>query len=184
MSEFPRPPILVRLAQLLNQKHLTLDSAFRLFDRNNNGEISIVDFKVIIFDALLFSNDLDEITELQTAVFRRKIVMNKKEFYCVFDGLLDYGDEVKRRDASFNSLVLDCKNKCSFQIIAPNKNRVALRNKQKELTLNSSRSQNKVGDRSNLKLSASYNFTGEKIMENSSKQQKIEVNVQIIIDCI
>ena len=87
-------PLLIKLAALLRSKCLNMNSAFHLFDLSNSGHISLVDFKSTIFLTLKFTKKDEEIQKLIDIIFGKKVILDKQDFYQVFNNLLPFEDDV------------------------------------------------------------------------------------------
>lgn len=75
---------IIKLANLLKNKSLNLDSAFCLFDKDNKQAISIVDFKEIILFTLKFTTSQNELEDLTRSIFNGKTTLTKLDFYKIF----------------------------------------------------------------------------------------------------
>ena len=86
-------PLLIKLAALLRSKCLNMNSAFHLFDLSNSGHISLADFKSTLFFTLKFTKKDEEIQKLVSIVFGDKAILDKQDFYQVFNNLLPFEDD-------------------------------------------------------------------------------------------
>jgi Ca2+-binding EF-hand superfamily protein len=86
-------PLLIKLAELLRKKKLTMRSSFNLFDTDNKNYVNLTDFKTHIVFTLNFTKKDDEIAKLVEIIFKGKTEVDLKDWYQVFDGLLPYDDE-------------------------------------------------------------------------------------------
>jgi hypothetical protein len=76
--------MIIKLANLLKNKGLNIDSAFNLFDKDNKQAISIVDFKEIILFTLKFTTSQNELEDLTRWIFNGKTNLTKLDFYKIF----------------------------------------------------------------------------------------------------
>jgi len=76
--------LIIKLANLLKNKALNLDSAFNLFDKDNKQAISIVDFKEIILFTLKFTSNQNELEDLTKSIFNGRNLLTKLDFYKIF----------------------------------------------------------------------------------------------------
>jgi hypothetical protein len=76
--------LIIKLANLLKNKALNLDSAFNLFDKDNKQAISIVDFKEIILFTLKFTSNQNELEDLTKSIFNNRNLLSKLDFYKIF----------------------------------------------------------------------------------------------------
>ena len=84
-------PLLVKLAHILRDKGLKMNSAFNIFDKDKEGQISLENFRSIALFTLKFEqNNLDKLIEI---VFGNKVVLDKQDFEQIFNNLLDSEDD-------------------------------------------------------------------------------------------
>ena len=86
-------PLLIKLAELMRKKKLTMRSSFNLFDTDNKNYVNLSDFRNHIVYTLNFTKKDDEIAKLVEIIFKGKTEVDLKDWYEVFDGLLPYDDE-------------------------------------------------------------------------------------------
>ena len=111
-------PLLVRLAAFLRDKGLNMNSAFNIFDKDNEGQISLDNFKSIIYFNLQFTKRDDEISKLVDLIFKNKVVIDRQDFNKIFNNLLpndnNFNSERKNvildQNTEINLTVIDKKN--------------------------------------------------------------------------
>ena len=107
-------PLIVRLASFLRDKGLNMNSAFNIFDKDNEGQISVDNFKSIIYFNLQFTKRDDELSKLVDLIFKNKVVIDRQDFYKIFNNLLP-------NDNNFNSerknVILDQNTAATLTII-------------------------------------------------------------------
>ena len=86
-------PILIKLAKVLRDKGLNMNSAFKLFDKDNEDLISLENFKSVVFFALKFISKEEDLKRLVDVVFKNKVVLDKQDFYQIFNNLLPLDDQ-------------------------------------------------------------------------------------------
>ena len=81
-----------RLAEALKNKGLNLHSAFEIFDMDQKGEISLVNFKNTLWFTLKFTADQQEMEHLVKVIFTdmERQSLNKKDFFQIFAMLLPH----------------------------------------------------------------------------------------------
>ena len=83
--------LLVKFALILRDKGLKMNSAFSIFDKDNEGMISIENFRSIALFTLKFEQkDLDKLIDI---IFGNKVAIDKKDFRQLFNNLLSLEDE-------------------------------------------------------------------------------------------
>ena len=82
-------PLLIKLAAFLRDKGFFMETAFQLFDNNNQGNFSVDTFKNIIL-SIKFTNSNEDISRLIQIIFEQKPLVYRNDFYRVFNGLLPY----------------------------------------------------------------------------------------------
>ena len=107
-------PLLLRLAAVLRDKGLNMNSAFRIFDKDNEDQISLDNFKSVLYFTLQFTKKDDEILKLVDLVFKNKVVLDKQDFYQVFNNLLPFDD---RFNTEPRSKILGENTEISFTVI-------------------------------------------------------------------
>ena len=105
-------PVLVKLAALLRDKGLNMNSAFRIFDKDNEDQISLDNFKSVLLSAYKIKDD--DLIKLVDIIFKNKVVIDKQDFYQIFNNLLPFDD-----DFNFNkkTKVLGENTEISFNVI-------------------------------------------------------------------
>ena len=105
-------PVLVKLAALLRDKGLNMNSAFRIFDKDNEDQISLDNFKSVLLSAYKVKDD--DLIKLVDIIFKNKVVIDKQDFYQIFNNLLPFDD-----DFNFNkkTKVLGENTEISFNVI-------------------------------------------------------------------
>ena len=83
---------IVKLAAVIKDKGLNMNSAFRIFDKENENQITIENFKSIVLFTFKSVKDENELNKLVKVVFRNKVVLDKQDFYQLFNGLLEFDD--------------------------------------------------------------------------------------------
>ena len=108
-------PLLIKLAAFLRNKGLNMNSAFKLFDINNEESISIDSFRSVI-SSIKFTDLNNEITRLIQIIFGSKTRIYQDDFTRVFDGLLPYDDNdmfdnnKKNKSHFYDNNMIDSKN--------------------------------------------------------------------------
>jgi hypothetical protein len=80
--------IVKRLAEVMKQKKLRLDSAFEIFDRDKKQLISLVNFRDTVLFTFNFTNKQEELEQLTSLVFNGKANLSKLDFHKIFCYLL------------------------------------------------------------------------------------------------
>jgi Ca2+-binding EF-hand superfamily protein len=85
-TEAYKDEIISRVANVLKLKGLNLDSAFLIFDIDNNGEITIDNFKNVLIYTLKFSTNQSEIEHLVKILFTEqgRTKLSKIDFFKIF----------------------------------------------------------------------------------------------------
>ena len=85
-TEAYKDEIIARVANVLKLKGLNLDSAFLIFDIDNNGEITIDNFKNVLIYTLKFSTNQSEIEHLVKILFtdQGRTKLSKIDFFKIF----------------------------------------------------------------------------------------------------
>ena len=111
--------ILVNFALILRDKGLKMNSAFSIFDKDNEGIISIENFRSIALFTLKFEQkDLDKLIDI---IFGNKAVIDKQDFYQLFNNLLSFEDEDEHNK---KTKVLGEHTQISFNIIDKQNNNI------------------------------------------------------------
>ena len=140
-------PLLVKLALILRDKGLKMNSAFSIFDKDNENQISLDNFRSICFFTLKFDQkDLDNLIQI---VFGNKVVLDKQDFYQLFNNLLPFEDDTEYNN---KTKVLGQQTQISFDII----------DKQNNNTINNIK-MNTTGDFNNIDIEASNNMSNNKL---------------------
>ena len=111
-------PLVVRLAAFLRDKGLNMNSAFNIFDKDNEEQISKDNFRSIIYFNLQFTKRDDEISKLIDLMFKNKVVLDRQDFYKIFNNLLPIDNNFKSerknvildQNTEINLTVIDKKN--------------------------------------------------------------------------
>ena len=83
--------LLAKLAFILRDKGLKMKSAFNIFDKDKEDQISLENFRSIALFTLKFEQkDLDKLIQI---VFGNKVVLDRQDFRKIFNNLLDYEDD-------------------------------------------------------------------------------------------
>ena len=105
-------PLLVKLALILKDKGLNMNSAFGIFDSDNEGQISLDNFRSIASTNFKIENkDIDKLIKI---IFGEKVVIDKQDFYQIFNNLLPFEDDA---DYIRKTKVLGEQSQISFNII-------------------------------------------------------------------
>lgn len=86
-------PLLVKLAAILREKGLNMNSAFKIFDKDNEDQISLDNFKSVVLFTLQFTKNDEELSKLIDIIFKNKVVLDKQDFYQIFNNLLPFDDD-------------------------------------------------------------------------------------------
>ena len=105
-------PLLAKLAFILRDKGLKMNSAFSIFDKDNEDQISLENFRSIALFTLKFEQkDVDKLIEI---IFGNKVVLDRQDFYQIFNNLLAFEDDT---DFVKKTKVLGEYTQISFNII-------------------------------------------------------------------
>ena len=108
-------PLLIKLAAFLRNKGLNMNSAFKLFDTNNEDSISLDSFRSVI-SSIKFTDLNSEISRLIQIIFGLKTRIYQDDFTRVFEGLLPYDDNTlfdynqKNKSHFYDNNLIDSKN--------------------------------------------------------------------------
>ncbi len=82
--------LIIKLANALKEKGLNVESAFNIFDQDNKGEISIMNFTNTVLFTLKFTNDQNELAHLIKIIYTNNNIssLNRMGFYNIFAILL------------------------------------------------------------------------------------------------
>ena len=112
-------PLLVKLALILKDKGLNMNSAFGIFDSDNEGQISLDNFRSIASTNFKIENkDIDKLIKI---IFGEKVVIDKQDFYQIFNNLLPFEDD---GDYIRKTKVLGEQSQISFNIIDKQNNNI------------------------------------------------------------
>ena len=112
-------PLLVKLALILKDKGLNMNSAFGIFDSDNEGQISLDNFRSIASTNFKIENkDIDKLIKI---IFGEKVVIDKQDFYQIFNNLLPFEDDA---DYIRKTKVLGEQSQISFNIIDKQNNNI------------------------------------------------------------
>ena len=91
-TEAFKDALVLKLASALKSKGLNLDSAFNLFDMDNNNEITIDNFKNILIYTLKFTTNQNELDHLINLLFssQSRTKLNRMDFYKIFSLILPH----------------------------------------------------------------------------------------------
>ena len=107
-------PLIIKLAAALREKGLNMNNAFRIFDKDDEDQISLENFKSIVLFTLKCTKNDDELAKLVNAVFKNKVVLDKQDFYQIFNNLLPFDDEF---NSNRRTTLLGEKTEISFNVI-------------------------------------------------------------------
>ena len=84
--------LIIKLANALREKGLNVDSAFNIFDMDNKGEISIMNFTNTLLFTLKFTSNQNELNHLTQVIFTDNNLnsLNRIDFYKIFAMLLPH----------------------------------------------------------------------------------------------
>ena len=112
-------PLLVKLALILKDKGLNMNSAFGIFDSDNEGQISLDNFRSTASTNFKIENkDIDKLIKI---IFGEKVVIDKQDFYQIFNNLLPFEDDA---DYIRKTKVLGEQSQISFNIIDKQSNNI------------------------------------------------------------
>ena len=138
--------LIIRLANALKEKGLNVESAFNIFDQDNRGEISIMNFTNTILFTLKFTNDQNELAQLTKIIFTNNNIsaLNRMGFYNIFAMYLspetrnlNLTNTMQNRLTSSNMITTN--DAMKFTIVSNNetKSKIVIPEKIKESTINS-----------------------------------------------
>ena len=107
-------PLLIKLAQVLRDKGLNMNSAFRILSKNNEDQITLDNFKSVIFFGLNVVSKEEDLKRLADVVFKNKVVLDKQDFYQIFNNLLPFDDDFNKNR---KTQVLGENTEISFNVI-------------------------------------------------------------------
>lgn len=107
-------PLLVRLAAALRDKGLNMNSAFNIFDKDNEGQISLDNFKSVIYFTLQFTKRDDEMSKLKDLIFKNKVVLDKQDFYKIFNNLLPFDNNI---NTERKNVILDQNTEITLSVV-------------------------------------------------------------------
>ena len=168
-----KDPLLVRLALILRDKGLKMNSAFNIFDKDKEDQISLDNFRSIALFTLKFEQkDLDKLIEI---IFGNKVVLDRQDFYQIFNNLLVFEDE---NDFINKKKVLGEHTQASFNIIdKPNNKNLNTTGALNQFDPNASNSgmiiENSLNDKNNLK---SQNITKMNNINNNIRRKSKSMN--------
>ena len=84
-------PLLVKLAAVLRDKGFNMNTAFNIFDKEHEDQISLENFRSISLSILSFKED--DVNKLIDIIFKNKVVLDKQDFYQIFNNLLPFDDD-------------------------------------------------------------------------------------------
>jgi Ca2+-binding EF-hand superfamily protein len=159
-------PLLVKLALILRDKGLKMNSAFSIFDKDNENQISLDNFRSICFFTLKFDQkDLDNLIQI---VFGNKVVLDKQDFYQLFNNLLQCEDDTEYNN---KTKVLGQQTQISFDII----------DKQNNNSINNINNikMNTTGDFNNIDIEASNTMSNNNRLYSTNYNNKFNNNINI-----
>ena len=155
-------PLLDKLARILRQKGLKMNSAFSIFDTDGENQISIENFRSIaLFTLKLDQKDLDKLIPI---VFGNKVVLDQQDFYQLFNNLLPMDDETEYKKTK----VLGQQTQISFDII----------DKQNTTNnINNIKINNTTGDLNQIDVEASNNTMNNKLYATNYNNINNNINI-------
>ena len=152
-------PVLVKLAALLRDKGLNMNSAFRIFDKDNEDQISLDNFKSVLLSAYKVKDD--DLIKLVDIIFKNKVVIDKQDFYQIFNNLLPFDD-----DFNFNkkTKVLGENTEISFNVI----DRPNMTSNKNEINNYNNYNTTGVLKQDNPNTTQNYNYTNYNINNNNN----------------
>ena len=155
-------PLLDKLARILREKGLKMKSAFSIFDTDGENQISIENFRSIaLFTLKLDQKDLDKLIPI---VFGNKVVLDKQDFYQLFNNLLPMDDETEYKKTK----VLGQQTQISFDII----------DKQNTTNnINNIKINNTTGDLNQIDVEASNNTMNNKLYATNYNNINNNINI-------
>ena len=127
-------PLLVKLANILRDKGLKMNSAFNIFDKDHEDQVSLANFRNIAYDFNFEQKELDKLIEV---VFGNRVVLDRQDFYQLFNNLLPFEDD---SDNNQRTKVLGEQTQISFNIIDKQNNNMKTTGALKEVEVNESNS--------------------------------------------
>ena len=121
-------PLVVKLAAILREKGLNMNSAFRIFDKDNEDQISLDNFKSVVLFTLGFTKKDDELTKLADIIFKNKVILDKQDFYQIFNNLLPFDDDFNNNNNT-KPRVLGENTEISFTVIDKQNTKTFLKDK-------------------------------------------------------
>ena len=118
-------PLIIKLASVLREKGLNMNNAFRIFDKDDEDQISLENFKSIVLFTLKCTKNDDELAKLVNVVFKNKVVLDKQDFYQIFNNLLPFDDEF---NSNRRTNILGEKTEISFNVIDKQNNQNEVNN--------------------------------------------------------
>ena len=155
-------PLLEKLARILREKGLKMNSAFSIFDTDGENQISIENFRSIaLFTLKLEQKDLDKLIPI---VFGNKVVLDQQDFYQLFNNLLPMDDETEYKKTK----VLGQQTQISFDII----------DKQNTTNnINNIKINNTTGDLNQIDVEASNNTMNNKLYATNYNNINNNINI-------
>ena len=157
-------PLLVKLARILREKGLKMNSAFSIFDKDNENQISLDNFRSICFFTLKFDQkDLDKLIQI---VFGNKVVLDKQDFCQLFNNLLVFEDDTEIYN---KTKILGQQTQISFDII----------DKQNNNNINNINNikMNTTGDFNNIDIEASNTMSNNNRLYSTNYNNKFNNNI-------
>jgi Ca2+-binding EF-hand superfamily protein len=127
-------PLLDKLASILKDKGLKMNSAFNIFDKDHEDQVSLANFRNIAYDFNFEQKELDKLIEV---VFGNRVVLDRQDFYQLFNNLLPFEDDL---DNNQRTKVLGEQTQISFNIIDKQNNSMKTTGALKEVEVNESNS--------------------------------------------
>jgi Ca2+-binding EF-hand superfamily protein len=122
------------LASILKDKGLKMNSAFNIFDKDHEDQVSLANFRNIAYDFNFEQKELDKLIEV---VFGNRVVLDRQDFYQLFNNLLPFEDDL---DNNQRTKVLGEQTQISFNIIDKQNNSMKTTGALKEVEVNESNS--------------------------------------------
>ena len=158
--------LLEKLARILKDKGLKMNSAFSIFDKDNENQISLDNFRSICFFTLKFDQkDLDKLIQI---VFGNKVVLDKQDFCQLFNNLLVFEDDTEINN---KTKILGQQTQISFDII----------DKQNNNNINNINNikMNTTGDFNNIDIEASNTMSNNNRLYSTNYNNKFNNNINI-----
>ncbi len=148
--------LIIKLAEMLKYKGFNVNSAFGIFDKDCNDQITLMNFKDIVLFTLKFTSNQEELERISSVIFNGKNTISKLEFYKIFSPLLPNDIHESKANNMFLSEALNNSNN-SLNLINN------FKDYNSSMRIEKNNRENKVVD------SVSLNFFGEnKINYNST----------------